>query len=186
MKEYISDEQVVKRANAAVKIELGKMRAMDVPIAVYDRKTQTIYEEDSNGSRKEVGKSTFTELLKPPIEYINADEIQKNFKEGNAMENKKLSKEQIKKAREAKTPEELQKLAAENDIQLTTEEAEQVYAQLHHGSSQLTDEELDNVSGGGCSSSGCPHCGSNNLDFRGMFMQYDVLYCNDCHYTFYS
>lgn len=79
MKEYISDEQVVKRANAAVKIELEKMRAMDVPIAVYDRKTQTIYEEDSNGSRKEVGKSTFTELLKPPIEYINADEIQKNF-----------------------------------------------------------------------------------------------------------
>ena len=56
MKEYISDEQVVKRANAAVKIELEKMRAMDVPIAVYDRKTQTIYEEDSNGSRKEVGK----------------------------------------------------------------------------------------------------------------------------------
>lgn len=40
------------------------------------------------------------------------------------MENKKLSKEQIKKAREAKTPEELQKLAAENDIQLNTEEAE--------------------------------------------------------------
>ena len=102
------------------------------------------------------------------------------------MENKKLSKEQIKKAREAKTPEELQKLAAENDIQLTTEEAEQGYAQLHHGSSQLTDEELDNVSGGGCSSSGCPHCGSNNLDFQGMFMQYDVLYCNDGHYTFYS
>lgn len=56
MKEYISDEQVVKRANAAVKIELEKKKAMDVPIAVYDRKTQTIYEEDSNGSRKEVGK----------------------------------------------------------------------------------------------------------------------------------
>lgn len=56
MKEYISDEQVVKRANAAVKIELEKKKAMDVPIAVYDRKTQTIYEEDSDGSRKEVGK----------------------------------------------------------------------------------------------------------------------------------
>lgn len=56
MKEYISDKQVVKRANAAVKIELEKKKAMDVPIAVYDRKTQTIYEEDSNGSRKEVGK----------------------------------------------------------------------------------------------------------------------------------
>ena len=29
-----------------------------------------------NGS----GKSTFTELLKPPIDYINADEIKKNLK----------------------------------------------------------------------------------------------------------
>ena len=56
MKEYISDEQVVKRANVAVKIELEKKKAMDVPIAVYDRKTQTVYEENSDGSRKEVGK----------------------------------------------------------------------------------------------------------------------------------
>lgn len=102
------------------------------------------------------------------------------------MENQKLSNEQIQKAREAKTPEELQKLAAENNIQLTKEEAEQVYAQLHRDSSQLTDEELDNVSGGGCLSKGCPYCGSNNLDFRGMHMQYDVIYCNDCHKTFYS
>lgn len=29
-----------------------------------------------NGS----GKSTFTELLKPPMDYINADEIKKNLK----------------------------------------------------------------------------------------------------------
>ena len=29
--EYISDKQVVKRANAAVKIELEKKKAMDVP-----------------------------------------------------------------------------------------------------------------------------------------------------------
>lgn len=29
-----------------------------------------------NGS----GKSTFTELLKPPMDYINADEIKKNIK----------------------------------------------------------------------------------------------------------
>lgn len=29
---YISDEQVVKRANCAVKIALEKKRAMDVPI----------------------------------------------------------------------------------------------------------------------------------------------------------
>lgn len=53
---YISDEQVVKRAKAAVKIELEKKKAMDVPIAVYDRKTGIIYEENSDGTRSEVGK----------------------------------------------------------------------------------------------------------------------------------
>lgn len=48
---YISDEQVVKRANAAVKIELEKKKAMEVPIAAYDRKTQTIYQQNSDGTR---------------------------------------------------------------------------------------------------------------------------------------
>jgi len=54
--EYISDEMVVKRVNAAVRIELEKKRAMDVPIIVYDRETQIIYQESSNGSRIEVGR----------------------------------------------------------------------------------------------------------------------------------
>jgi hypothetical protein len=53
--EYISDEQVVKRANAAVKIELEKKKAMDIPATVYDRKTQRIYELNSDGSKVEVG-----------------------------------------------------------------------------------------------------------------------------------
>lgn len=48
---YISDAQVVKRANAAVKIELEKKKAMDVPITLYDRKTQTIYQQNSDGTR---------------------------------------------------------------------------------------------------------------------------------------
>lgn len=48
---YISDEQVVKRVNAAVKIELEKKLAMDVPIAIYDRTTQTIYQKNSDGSK---------------------------------------------------------------------------------------------------------------------------------------
>lgn len=54
--EYISDETVVKRANAAVKIELEKKKAMDIPIVVYDRKTQTIYHENNDGTRVEIGK----------------------------------------------------------------------------------------------------------------------------------
>ena len=54
--EYISDEAVVKRVNAAVKIELEKKKAMDIPAVVYDRKTQIIYHENSYGTRVEIGK----------------------------------------------------------------------------------------------------------------------------------
>lgn len=53
--EYISDEAVVKRANAAVKIELEKKKALDIPIVVYDRQTQTIYHENNDGTRVEIG-----------------------------------------------------------------------------------------------------------------------------------
>ncbi len=54
--EYISDEAVVKRVNEAVRIELEKKRAMDIPVVVYDRETQIIYQEDNDGTRVEVGK----------------------------------------------------------------------------------------------------------------------------------
>lgn len=54
--EYISDEMVVKRVNAAVRIELEKRKAMDVPAIIYDRETQIIYQESSDGSRVEVGR----------------------------------------------------------------------------------------------------------------------------------
>ena len=54
--DYISDETVVKRVNAAVKLELEKRKAMDAPVIIYDRETQIIYQENSDGSRVEVGK----------------------------------------------------------------------------------------------------------------------------------
>lgn len=54
--EYISDEAVMKRVNEAVRIELEKKKAMDVPIIVYDKETQIIYQENSDGSRVEVGR----------------------------------------------------------------------------------------------------------------------------------
>jgi hypothetical protein len=54
--EYISDEMVVKRVNEAVRIELEKKKALDVPIVIYDRETQIIYQENSDGSRVEVGR----------------------------------------------------------------------------------------------------------------------------------
>lgn len=54
--DYISDEMVVKRVNEAVRIELEKKRALDVPIVTYDRETQIIYQENSDGTRVEVGR----------------------------------------------------------------------------------------------------------------------------------
>lgn len=40
------------------------------------RKPEIVVFAGPNGS----GKSTFTELLKPPVDYINADEIKKNLR----------------------------------------------------------------------------------------------------------
>lgn len=53
--DYISDDLVVKRANAAVQIELDKKKAMDIPIAVYDPGTKKMYEKNSDGTLVEVG-----------------------------------------------------------------------------------------------------------------------------------
>ncbi len=53
---HLSDEEVVKRAKAAVRIELEKNREKGIPSAVYDRKTGKIYQINSDGTRVEVGK----------------------------------------------------------------------------------------------------------------------------------
>ncbi|MCD8300120.1 MAG: hypothetical protein LUC41_02940 [Clostridiales bacterium] len=50
----ITDEQVVKRAREAVRLELKRMKAMDIPVAVYDGKTKKIYQVYSDGTREEV------------------------------------------------------------------------------------------------------------------------------------
>lgn len=45
-------------------------------MSVLEKKPEVVIFAGPNGS----GKSTFTELLKPPMDYINADEIKKNLK----------------------------------------------------------------------------------------------------------
>ena len=55
----------------------------------------------------------------------------------------------MEKAKGAKSAEELLALAKENDIEMTEEEAEETFAMLGK-SGELSDEELANVSGGGC------------------------------------
>lgn len=57
--------------------------------------------------------------------------------------------ELMEKAKEAKTPEELLALAKEADMELSPQEAEETFALLNK-KGELSDEELDNVAGGGC------------------------------------
>ena len=65
-----------------------------------------------------------------------------------------LNNELLAKAKAAATPEELLTLAKENGIELTGEEAKAYFDQLHPQTGELSDDELDNVAGGGCYSSG--------------------------------
>ena len=90
-----------------------------------------------------------------------------------------FSSERIEKARQAKNAEELLALAGENGMEMTGEEANAYYAQLHPTSGEMADDELENVAGGGCGNSlrngdrvhlfnGCPKCGCH----------FAVLVCN--------
>ena len=65
------------------------------------------------------------------------------------MENK-FTPELIEKAKSAKTPEELMALAKENGMELTEESAKAYLDLLHPQTGELSDDELDNVAGGGC------------------------------------
>ena len=80
-----------------------------------------------------------------------------------------LTKELVAKAKEAKTPEELMALAKENGVELTEESAAAYFDRLHPQTGELSDSELDNVSGGcggGCDA-GRPQppirCGRNRI-----------------------
>lgn len=59
-----------------------------------------------------------------------------------------MNEELVKKAKEAKTVEELLALAKENSIELTEEQAKACFDQLHSTSGELSDDELDDVAGG--------------------------------------
>ena len=65
----------------------------------------------------------------------------------------KLTQEMMEKARAAKTAEDLLLLANENGISITAQEADIYLAQLHPTDGELADNELDDVSGGGCNNS---------------------------------
>ena len=58
-------------------------------------------------------------------------------------------KDLMEKAQTAKTPEELLALAKEMEVEMSSQEAEETFALLNK-KGELSDEELDNVAGGGC------------------------------------
>lgn len=59
------------------------------------------------------------------------------------------SNEMIDKAKNCQSPEELIALAKENGAELTSEQAES-YFKCMHENGELSDDELNNVTGGGC------------------------------------
>jgi predicted ribosomally synthesized peptide with nif11-like leader len=83
------------------------------------------------------------------------------------MENK-LTPELIEKAKTAKSPEELIALAKENGTEMTEERAKKCFEHLHSEGSELTDDELNNVSGG---------CGDPVIDVDGWC---DGFICKTC------
>lgn len=61
-----------------------------------------------------------------------------------------MNRDLIAKAKAAKTVGELMALAKENGTELTEESAKAYFEQLHPKTGELSDDELDNVAGGGC------------------------------------
>ena len=53
--EYITDDQVVRRAKEAVKAALHKKKVTETSIVVYDRKTKIIYNLKADGTREVLG-----------------------------------------------------------------------------------------------------------------------------------
>ena len=62
---------------------------------------------------------------------------------------KSFTSEMIKKARTAKSAEELLELAKVNNVEMTADEAATYFAQLGSKSGELGDDDLDAVAGGG-------------------------------------
>lgn len=64
-----------------------------------------------------------------------------------------MTQEMLQKAKKAENSAALLALAKENGIELTQEEADAAFAQLHK-TGELSDDELENVTGGGCRKNG--------------------------------
>ena len=96
-----------------------------------------------------------------------------------------MDKNLILKAKEAKSAEELMALAKENGIELNEEDAIMYFEQLNAKKGELSDDELEDVAGGGCFGGEeryCPNC-QTRLERRGSCHGLNLFYqCNNCGY----
>lgn len=102
--------------------------------------------------------------------------------------------EMIEKAKATKSAEELLELAEENGMELDEEQAKAYFLQLHPTTGVMSDDELENVSGGGCHTRdgrlvvtvwnactdfGCKICGGTGAFYTGAFDQ-GYMKCAKC------
>ena len=93
------------------------------------------------------------------------------------MDMKHFTPEMIARAKQATSVEELLALAKDNHIELTEEEANAFFARNEADNRELADDELDNVSGGGCETSdGHTIVTSEKKCFTGQYSPNYVIY----------
>lgn len=74
-----------------------------------------------------------------------------------------MTQELMKKAKACQSSQEIQALAKEMGYELTEEQARDYLAKLNPGNGEIADEELENVSGGGCGVDPCEVCGCDKV-----------------------
>lgn len=101
------------------------------------------------------------------------------------MKNMKIPPEAIEKAQTAANAKELAAFAEEYGMELTEEQAQECFDRLHPPAGEISDEELDNVAGGGCGKEdskriACTRCGSEDVQFQRSAGQGCDFRCQNC------
>ena len=100
-----------------------------------------------------------------------------------------MNQELIIKAKAAKSVEELLELSKASNVELSEEQAKDYFAKLNPTKGELSDDELDDVSGGGCGESKTKYCPNCNSELRmisegtGNFSMKFYYLCDSCGYT---
>ena len=99
-----------------------------------------------------------------------------------------MNQELIIKAQAAKSVEQLLELAKASNVELSEEQAKEYFAKLNPTKGELSDDELDDVSGGGCGESKTKYCPNCNSELRmisegtGNFSMKFYYLCDSCGY----